>query len=174
MGFSPIIYRDKGLRSDGSFIHWYTFSKQRHTRQNPNLNYCLRLTVLVIEIPNFGLEIWDSKFETWNSGLPNLGLFPLKKAGLNLGVHISSPKDLYCKLCLWSIFGPCLCTKSCKTTFYAHLSRIWKLARFTRFIRKVFATKILLSGKFSLFVTLQICKGTLPIKKYKWRSGNLH
>ena len=45
--------------------------------------------------------------------------------------------------------------KSCKTTFNAHLSRIWKLTRFTRFIRKVFATKILLSGKFSLFVTLE-------------------
>ena len=28
--------------------------------------------------------------------------------------------------------------------------------RFTRFIRKVFATKILLSGKFSLFVTLDV------------------
>ena len=62
--------------------------------------------------------------------------------------------DIYCKHCLWSIFGPCWCTKSCKTTFYAHLARIWKLARFTRFIWKVFATKILLSGKFSLFVTL--------------------
>ena len=47
--------------------------------------------------------------------------------------------DIYCKHCLWSIFGPCWCTKSCKTTFYAHLSRIWKLARFTCFIRKVFA-----------------------------------
>ena len=31
--------------------------------------------------------------------------------------------------------------KSCITTFYAHLSRTWKLTRFTRFIRKVFATK---------------------------------
>ena len=62
--------------------------------------------------------------------------------------------DIYCKHCLWSIFGPCWCTKSCKTTFYAHLSRIWKLTRFTCFIWKVFATKILLSGKFSLFVTL--------------------
>ena len=62
--------------------------------------------------------------------------------------------DIYCKHCLWSIFGPSWCTKSCKTTFYAHLMRIWKLARFTRFIRKVFATKILLSGKFLLFVTL--------------------
>ena len=62
--------------------------------------------------------------------------------------------DIYCKHCLWSIFGPCWCTKSCKTTFYVHLSRIWKLARFKRFIRKVFATKILLSGKFSLFATL--------------------
>ena len=58
--FSPIIYRDKALRSPGSFIHQYTFSKQRHTRQNPNLNYCLCLTVIVIEVPNLGLEIWDS------------------------------------------------------------------------------------------------------------------
>ena len=64
--------------------------------------------------------------------------------------------DIYCKHCLWSIFGPCLCTKSCKTTFYAHLSQIWKLTGFTCFIRKVFATKILPSGKFSLFVTLSI------------------
>ena len=64
--------------------------------------------------------------------------------------------DIYCKHCLWSIFGPCWCTKSCKTTFYAHLSQIWKLAQFTRFIQKVFATKILLSGKFSLFATLGI------------------
>ena len=55
--------------------------------------------------------------------------------------------DISCKHCLWSIFGPCWCTKSCKTIFYAHLSRIWKLARFTRVIRKVFAAKILLSGK---------------------------
>ena len=62
--------------------------------------------------------------------------------------------DIYCKHCLWSIFGPCWCTKSCKTTYYAHLSQIWKLTRFTRFVQKVFATKILLSGKFSLFVTL--------------------
>ena len=62
--------------------------------------------------------------------------------------------DIYCKHCLWSIFGPCWCTKSCKTTFYTHLARIWKLSQFRRFIRKVFATKILLSGKFSLFVTL--------------------
>ena len=53
------------------------------------------------------------------------------------------------------MFGPCLCTKSCKTTFYAHLSRILELIRFTPFIRKFFATKILLSGKFLLFVTLQ-------------------
>ena len=39
-------------------------------------------------------------------------------------------------------------------TFYGHLSRIRKLTRFTRFIRKVWATNILLSGKFSLFLTL--------------------
>ena len=67
--------------------------------------------------------------------------------------------DIYCKHCLWSIIGPCWCTKSCKTTFYVHLSRIWKLARFTRFIQKVFATKILLFGKFSLFVTLLVANG---------------
>ena len=72
--------------------------------------------------------------------------------------------DIYCKHCLWSIFGPCWCTKSCKTTFYAHLSRIWKLARFTRFIRKVFATKILLSGKFSLFATLHIILSQKDLK----------
>ena len=71
-----------------------------------------------------------------------------------LGNFKSQIWDLYCKHCLRSIFGPCLCTQSCKTNFYAHLSRIWKLTQFTRFIRKVFATKILLSGKFSLFVTL--------------------
>ena len=64
--------------------------------------------------------------------------------------------DIYCKHCLWSIFGPCSCTKSCKTTLYAHLSRIWKLTWFTRFIRKVFTTKILLSGKFLLFLTLYV------------------
>ena len=44
----------------------------------------------------------------------------------------------------------------CKHTFYAYLSRIWKMMQFTRFIRKVFATTILLSGKFSLFLTLHI------------------
>ena len=75
------------------------------------------------------------------------------------GKFLDDPKfpkfwDIYCKHCLWSIFGPCWCTKSCKTTFYAHLLRIWKLAGFTRFIRKVFVTKILLSGKFLFFLTL--------------------
>ena len=44
--------------------------------------------------------------------------------------------------------------KILQTHLYAHLSRIWKLTRFTRFIRKVFAAKILLSGKFLLFLTL--------------------
>ena len=44
-----------------------------------------------------------------------------------------------------------LCTKSCKTTFYAHLSRIWKLTRFTRFIRKVFATKSCCPENFRFF-----------------------
>ena len=53
-----------------------------------------------------------------------------------------------------------ICIKSCKPTFYAHLLRIWKL---THFIRKVFATKILLSGKFSLFLTLSpVCGSGLP------------
>ena len=78
--------------------------------------------------------------------------------------------DIYCKHCLWSIFGPCWCTKSCKTTFYAHLSRIWKLARFTRFIRKVFATKILLSGKFLLFVTL--LESAQPSSIFFWVLGS--
>ena len=58
------------------------------------------------------------------------------------------------KCTLWSTFGPFLCLRSCKHTFYRHLSRIRKLTRFTRFIWKVFVTKILLSGKFSLFLTL--------------------
>ena len=46
--------------------------------------------------------------------------------------------------------------KICKHTFYAYVSRIWKLMQFTCFIRKVFATKILLSGKFLPFLTLQV------------------
>ena len=60
--------------------------------------------------------------------------------------------------------------KSCKTTFYAHLSQIWKLARFMRFIQKVFASKILLSGKFSLFVTLwpAVLSRTVPRIETKW------
>ena len=39
--------------------------------------------------------------------------------------------------CLWSIFWPFLCLRSCKHTFYRHLSRIRKLTQFTRFIWKV-------------------------------------
>ena len=46
--------------------------------------------------------------------------------------------------------------KICKHTFYAYLSRIWKMMQFTGLIRKVFVTKILLSGKFSPFLTLII------------------
>ena len=46
--------------------------------------------------------------------------------------------------------------KFCNHTFYAYLSQIWKLMQFMCFIRKVFVTKILLSGKFSLFVTLHV------------------
>ena len=53
--------------------------------------------------------------------------------------------------------------KICKHTFYANLSQIWK---FTRFIRKAFATKILLSGKFSLFVTL--LKRNLCLGHQRW------
>ena len=49
-----------------------------------------------------------------------------------------------------------LMLKICKNTLYAYVSRIWKLTRFTRLIRKVFVTKILLSGKFSPFLTLGI------------------
>ena len=76
-------------------------------------------------------------------------------------------------------FWTILCIKSCKTTFDAHLSRIWK---FTRFIRKVLATKILLTGKFSLFVTLGIGLANCPalflsyfslchgfVMKYSWQ-----
>ena len=44
----------------------------------------------------------------------------------------------------------------CKHTFYAYLSQIWKMMQFTGLIRKVFATKILLSGKFSPFLTLKL------------------
>ena len=80
--------------------------------------------------------------------------------------------DIYCKHCLWSIFGPCWCTKSCKTTFYAHLSRIWKLARFTRFIRKVFATKILLSGQLSLFATLPPSASMAGVRLWKMESSD--
>ena len=49
-----------------------------------------------------------------------------------------------------------LMLKICKHTMYAYVSRIRKLTRFTRLIRKVFVTKILLSGKFSPFLTLGI------------------
>ena len=51
---------------------------------------------------------------------------------------------------IWTI----VMLEMCKHTFYAYLSRIWKMMQFTGFIRKVFATKILLSGKFSPFLTL--------------------
>ena len=61
------------------------------------------------------------------------------------------------------IFGQFLCLISCKHTFYGHLLQIRKLTRFTRFIRKVFATKILLSGKFLLFLTL-VDKGEVADK----------
>ena len=103
--------------------------------------------------------IW--KVSRWSGKFPD-DLKSVHQKVPNLGVHNFKSQiwDLYCKHCLWSIFGPCSCTTSCKTTFHAHLSRIWKLTWFTHFIRKVFATKILQSGKFLLFVTLHIysCK----------------
>ena len=62
-------------------------------------------------------------------------------------------------------YGPFLCLKSCKHTFNALLSRIWKFTRFMRFIWKVFTTEILLSGKFLLFLTLCVtCSIWLNIK----------
>ena len=48
---------------------------------------------------------------------------------------------------IWTI----VMLKICKHTFYAFVLRNWTMMQFMRFIRKVFATKILLSGKFSLF-----------------------
>ena len=65
----------------------------------------------------------------------------------------------------------------CKHTFYAYLSQIWKMMQFTGFIRKVFATKILLSGKFLLFVTLPPSGepppsiSTILKKKQDWYRG---
>ena len=47
-----------------------------------------------------------------------------------------------------------LMLKICKHTLYAYLSRIWKSMQFTRFIRKIFVTKILLSGIFFVFFWL--------------------
>ena len=56
------------------------------------------------------------------------------------------------KCTLWSIFGPLLCLKFANTLF----TWIWKMMQFTGLIRKVFATKILLFGKFSPFLTLYV------------------
>ena len=56
----------------------------------------------------------------------------------------SSANSFPYKCTQWSIFGPFLCFRSCKRTFSAHLSSIWNLLRFSRFVQKVFATKILL------------------------------
>ena len=44
-----------------------------------------------------------------------------------------------------------LMLKICKHTLYAYLSRIWKSMQFTRFIQKIFVTKILPSGNFLFF-----------------------
>ena len=65
----------------------------------------------------------------------------------------SSANSFPYKCTQWSIFEPFLCLKSCKNNLYAHLSQIWKLARCTCFIRKVFTTKILLFRRFLLFLT---------------------
>ena len=54
--------------------------------------------------------------------------------------------------------------KICKHTFYAYFSQIWKLMHFTRFIRKVFATKIMLSGKFSFFLTLVLVHSFISLR----------
>ena len=58
-------------------------------------------------------------------------------------------------ICIF-VFVFVLMLKIGKHTLFAYVSRIRKLTRFTRLIRKVFATKILLSGKFLLFLTLGI------------------
>ena len=58
------------------------------------------------------------------------------------------------KCTLWSIFGPLLCLKFATTLFTRICREFEKMMQFTGLIRKVFATKILLSGKFSPFLTL--------------------
>ena len=62
----------------------------------------------------------------------------------------------------------------CKHTFYAYLSRFWKMMQFTGLIRKVFTTKILLSGKFSPFLTLvtafKLCDSHAGFQRYKRRT----
>ena len=63
----------------------------------------------------------------------------------------------FCPLHIWT------CLKFAKKIFYAYLPWIWKLTRFTRFIWKVFVTKILLSGKFSLFQTLLQSNENVPL-----------
>ena len=63
----------------------------------------------------------------------------------------------FCPLHIWT------CLKFAKKNFYAYLPWIWKLTRFTRFIWKVFVTKILLSGKFSLFQTLLQSNENVPL-----------
>ena len=79
----------------------------------------------------------------------------MKRAVSNFALQIKLIANSFPYRCtLWRIFRPFLCVKSCKHTFYGHFSRIRKLTQFTHFIWKVFATKILLSGKFSLFLTL--------------------
>ena len=52
--------------------------------------------------------------------------------------YISANSFSY-KCTLWSIFGPCLCIKSCKPNLYALLLQIWTLTQFTQFIWKIFA-----------------------------------
>ena len=61
----------------------------------------------------------------------------------------------------WSTFGPFLCLRSCKHTFYRHLSRIRKLTRFTRFIWKVFATKSCCPESFHFFWLCPVCPSYL-------------
>ena len=66
-------------------------------------------------------------------------------------VRILYPHNMQSVRMNWKLSG---WSKKCRDeleSFYAYFLHIWKLMQFTRFVWKVFATKILLSGKFSLF-----------------------
>ena len=65
--------------------------------------------------------------------------------------NLQNVLNYHYKCTLWSTFGPFLCLRSCKHTFYRHLSRIRKLTQFMRFIWKVFATKSCCPESFCFF-----------------------